>query len=109
SPSRTKLFPQLARALSCQLDASGAAAVAGWDYQLEDMIELCMGRHGIATWRMGCGKGRLAIAMSLAGGRHNAIVVEAHLIDELVDQLRESGVDESLWQVITRAEQCESL
>ncbi|MGH8465672.1 MAG: SNF2-related protein [Pseudomonas sp.] len=109
SPSRTKLFPQLARALSCQLEASGAAAVAGWDYQLEDMIELSMGRHGIATWRMGCGKGRLAIAMALAGGRHNAIVVEAHLIDELVDQLRESGVDESLWQVITTASQCSNL
>ncbi|OGU23761.1 MAG: hypothetical protein A2580_17920 [Hydrogenophilales bacterium RIFOXYD1_FULL_62_11] len=109
SPPRAEAFPQLAHSIACHLRASGAADVASWDYQLEDMVEIHMGRNALAAWRMGCGKGRLAIALALAGGRHNAIVVESHLIDELLDQLRESNVDPGLWQVITKAGHCEQL
>ncbi|WP_414487059.1 SNF2-related protein [Stenotrophomonas maltophilia] len=107
--SREAKFPELARSIRAHLISCGAIAVAGWDYQVEDMVELLMGRHGLSAWRMGCGKGRLAIALALAGGRHNGIVVESRLVDELVIQLQESGVDTSLWQVITTPEQCDSL
>ena len=107
--SREAKFPELARSIRAHLIACGAFAVTGWDYQTEDMVELLMGRHGLSAWRMGCGKGRLAIALALAGGHHNGIVVESRLVDELVMQLQESGVDPSLWQVIQTPEQCASL
>lgn len=109
STPRVDRFPEQAHAIRAHLQACGAIDVAGWDFQIQDMVELLMGRHGLAAWRMGCGKGRLAIALNLAGGRHNAIVVESRLIDELVIQLRESGVCESLWQVITTPQQCAAL
>ncbi len=108
-PTREARFPALVQAIRAHLDACGASKVISWDYQIEDAAELLLGRHGFSAWRMGCGKGRLGIALALAGGKHNAIVVEARLIDELVQQLRESGVDPGLWQVITRPEHCSSL
>ncbi len=108
-PGREAQFPVLARAIRAHLAACGADQVISWDYQLIDAVALLMARHGFSAWRMGCGKGRLAIALNLAGGEHNGIVVESRLIDELVAQLRESGVDESLWQVIRSPEQCTNL
>lgn len=108
-PSRKTLFTEVAKALDVHLRACGALDVAGWDYQANDLCEVLMGRHGLITWRPGCGKGRGALALALAGGKHNLIVVESHLIDELVDQAKEAGLDPALWQVITRPEHCEDL
>lgn len=108
-PSREGVFPELARMLRAHLAHTGADQVASWDYQLEDLVELLMGRHGVAPWRMGCGKTRLLLALCLAGGRHNGICLESHLVEETVDQIREIGLPDEMWQVITRPEQCRDL
>lgn len=108
-PSRAEKFPELARCIRAQLDACGASGIASWDYQIEDMIELEIGRNGYAAWSPGCGKGRLAIALCHMPGKHHAILVESHLIDTLTDQLTESGVEPALWQVIRTPEQARNL
>lgn len=108
-PSRLTRFPEASAAIQAELTQSGALDVAGWDYQRNDLVEALLGRHALITWRMGCGKGRAALALAMAGGRHNLVVVESHLVDELVTQAREAGLDPALWQVITRPEHCETL
>lgn len=107
--SRAEAFPALASAIRKQLDACGAAAVASWGYQLEDLVEVELGRNGYLAWRPGCGKGRAAIALCHMPGKHHAIVVESHLVDTLLVQLRESNVDPALWQVIRTPAQCRAL
>jgi hypothetical protein len=67
-PSRLESFPELVKSIRTRMAQTGADAIVSWDYQLEDTIELRMGRAGVPTWRMGCGKSRLAIAMCLMGG-----------------------------------------
>lgn len=109
APSRALVEPALAANIRRELEASGAAAIASWDYQLQDMIELLMGRNGYSAWRPGCGKGRLAIALAHLPGKHHAILVESHLVDSLVEQLAETGVPADRWQVIRRPEQCRAL
>lgn len=107
--SREAAFPDLAKAIRVQLNACGAGAIAGWGYQMQDMVELLMGRHGYSAWRPGCGKGRLAIALAHHPGKHHAILVESHLVASLLEQLEESVVDPGMWQVIRTPGQCRRL
>lgn len=108
-PSRIEAFPQLAKAIRARMKQTRADAIASWDYQLDDVVELRMGRAGVPIWRMGCGKSRLAIAMCLMGGEHNCIAVESNLVPEMIREFESSGLDPSLWQLITSVEQCFAL
>lgn len=108
-PPRGLKYQALATNIRSSLDATMASHVASWDFQVEDLVETRMSRGSVLAWRMGCGKGRAAIALCLAGGRQNAIVVESHLVAELVDQIKESGLSADQWQVIRRPDQCKSL
>lgn len=69
-------------------------------YQYEDAIELHARGRGICGWHMGLGKARLAIALGLLGGRHNLLVVEARLIEEMKTELRAVGIPAAEWQEI---------
>ena len=106
---RAAAFPHLAKAIQTSLERCGAMDVASWDYQQADLIELRMAPSGILAFRMGCGKTRMALALCLAGGDHNAIVVESQLMPELLREIHDLNLDPSLWQVITCAEQCRTL
>lgn len=107
--SREKLFPGLAKAVRARLAETGADRVASWSYQLADVVELRMSRGGVVGFEMALGKTRTAIALCLAGGRHNLICVEAHLVGELLTELAEVGVPREDYQVILSPQDCTSL
>lgn len=97
---REAAFPDLARHIRAEMARRGVSGIVSWGYQAADLVELRMGRGGVAAWEMGLGKTRLAIALCLMGGRHNLIAVEAHLVPELMDELKATGMPEDSWQVI---------
>lgn len=107
--SKSESFPEAAAAALARLKASGGLDVASWDFQVDDAVEMLMNGCGIPAWRMGCGKSRLAIALCLAGGEHNGIIVESRLLPEMATQLREAGISEDLWQIIETEAQCADL
>jgi len=108
-PSRVTRFPALAHAIGCRAAQTGADSVASWGFQRNDVIELRMSRGAVDAASMGTGKTRIAIALCLMGGDHNAILVEPHLLEEFIDKLREAGVDPAVWQVIRTPEHCRAL
>jgi hypothetical protein len=108
-PSRAAIHPDAAAAARARLIAVGAERVASWGYQLDDLVELRLAAGGIVGWKMGLGKSRAAIGLCLAGGRHNLICVEPHLVGELLNELREVGLPESEYQVIRTPAQCRAL
>lgn len=108
-PGRAAKFPNLAKLIRQQLDRRGLGRITSWDFQIDDLVELRLAPHGVVGWTMGLGKTRAALGLCLSGGRHNLIVVEAHLVDELVDQIEEVGLSPTDWQVIESPAQCERL
>lgn len=106
---RVAAFPQLAQSIRAELTRAGLDSVITWDFQIHDTIEMLMAPRGVNCWTMGLGKSRLAIALCLARGQKSLLVVESHLIPEMVSILCEAGIDPALYQVITRPEQCQDL
>jgi superfamily II DNA or RNA helicase len=106
---REEAFPALARHIRAEMARQGVSPVVSWGYQASDLVELRMGRGGVAAWEMGLGKTRLAIALCLMGGRHNLIAVEAHLVPEFMDELKATGLPEDSWQVIESPADTEAL
>lgn len=102
-------FPALARHIRAEMARRGVADIVSWGYQASDLVELRMGRGGVAAWDMGLGKTRLAIALCLMGGLHNLIAVEAHLVPEFMDELKATGLPPDSWQVIESPAETESL
>ena len=106
-PGRREAFPELAAARLRLAEAVGAARFAHWDpesgescYQLDDLVELTMAPRALAGWDMALGKTRLALGLTLMGGEANLIVLQSHLVPEMVDEIRAIGLPEDLWQVI---------
>ena len=98
---RAAAFPLQAAALSRRLTAAGGDSFLGsWPFQREDVIELCMTRGVVAGHMMALGKSRIAVGVCLLGGRHNAIIVESGLIDEMLAQFKSFGLPEHLYKVI---------
>lgn len=107
---RTSAFPELAAARRRRAEEAGAAPfLAGWAYQLQDLIELTVGNRGVCAWKMGLGKTRLALGLALTGGESNLIAAPAHLIEEIQEEIQKLGLPRDLWQVITSASDCENL
>ncbi|WP_440986172.1 SNF2-related protein (plasmid) [Xanthomonas sontii] len=102
-------FPELAHQLRQRFEARRLDGLASWEFQTDDVIELATSRGAVYCGEMGCGKSRVASSIALMGGRHNALVVEPHLIDEMTDELVKAGLDRSLWQVIESYEQATQL
>jgi hypothetical protein len=82
--------------------ALGLDRFLSWGYQFADLCELSISPFGAgAVWEMGLGKARLAIGLALIrGGKHSLIVVEPHLVDEMVTELKGSPILADEWQVI---------
>lgn len=106
---REAAFPKLGRDLRVTFARQGIDRVTGWDFQVDDLVDLRLARHGILGWTMGLGKTRGALGLCLSGGDHNLIMVEAGLVGELVEQIEEIGLSADLWQVISSPEQCDDL
>ncbi|QRD62718.1 hypothetical protein H8Z72_23505 (plasmid) [Xanthomonas citri pv. citri] len=97
---RLVAFPEIAHQLRKRMQERGLDRLASWDFQSDDVVELATSRGALYCAEMGCGKSRIASSIALMGGRHNALVVEPHLVEEMTDELIKAGLDRSLWQVI---------
>lgn len=75
-----------------------------WDYQLSDLVEVSLKRGNVLVgWEMGLGKARLAVSLCLLGrGQANLIVVEAHLLAEMVREFEVLGLPAAAWQLIDK-------
>ncbi|MDA3960891.1 MAG: SNF2-related protein [Planctomycetota bacterium] len=94
SPAAVHVCPEAATTIAQRARALGIDRFLTWNYQWNDLIEVrSKSRSGIIAWEMGLGKARLALALCLLGGRHNLIVVEAHLIDEMLLEVESCGID----------------
>lgn len=98
---RSVAFPHLAHAQRQRAVRLGLDRWL-WDYQLDDLIEISLGRlGGVISWQMGLGKARLALALCLISGcARNLIVVDAALLPEMVGELGKLPVAPDEWQVI---------
>src|SRR5205807_6628992 len=103
--------PQLFRQTERRARRLGLDQWCSWSYQFHDLVEVGMKRgNTVVGWEMGLGKARLALALCKLGeGRHNLIVVEAHLVREMVREIELLGIQPEEWQVIERPSQLEDL
>lgn len=107
---RAAKFSELAMHRLHRAEEVGAAEfLSSWSFQLQDLVELTIGTRGIAAWKMGLGKTRLALGLALTGGEANLIAVPAHLIEEILEEIGKVGMPRDLWQVIESAADCENL
>ncbi|TJY57210.1 helicase [Sinimarinibacterium sp. CAU 1509] len=107
---RAAAFPERAAAIDRRLSQAGADPwLGGWKFQRDDVIELCMTRGAIAGHLMALGKSRIAAGCCLAGGQHNAIVVEAGLVPEMLAQFKEFGLPSDQYKVIRKLGDLEDL
>lgn len=103
-------FPDLAKSIQARVEQTGVSKILSWDYQAEDIVEICMDpKGGVIAWDMGLGKARLALALALMGGNHNLIVVEPHLVDEMLDEIAGLDLNNNQWQLITNPSQLKTL
>jgi len=113
---RRQAFPKLAAARARHAEGCGLRSILKWDpasnedcYQFDDVVELAMASRGCLAWAPGMGKARGGIALCLMGGEHNALIVESHLVPEIVEELEKLQLDPSLWQVIDSPNQLGAL
>jgi len=103
-------YPQQIAALESQAQALGLGRWLSWDFQLEDLCELAFRPHGgICGWQMALGKTRLALALSLLLPGASMIVVKSRLVNELEREMRELGIDDTMFQIIRSASDIDQL
>lgn len=105
-PGRCEAFPDIANAVRGRMRAAGVHQVTDWPFQLADIAEASIAPGVVLAWTTGCGKTRGLISLALMGGRRNALVIEAHLVAEFLEQIHEIGLSVADYQVITTPEQC---
>lgn len=110
-PPLQRVFPEIAKSLRARALALGLDKFLTWEFQFEDLIEVCIRPGGcIVAWKQGLGKARLGVAIPLLlGARHGLITMPAFLLDEYPDRLRDAGIDPSMWQVIEKPDQVRNL
>lgn len=117
-PGLRVAFPKLWREQEKRARRLGLHNFCSWDpnaeepdYQFHDLVEVAMRRgNTIVGWEMGLGKARLAIALCLVGeGKHNLILCEARLTEELKEEFRNVGIPAEDWQQIETIEQARRL
>lgn len=108
---RMAAFPARARQLEGVAKAKGIDRYLSWGYQLRAAIEAYMSGGGVIVGAMmGLGKSRIARGLiELGGGRKNLIVVEAHLLDEMAEELTGSGLPPDQWKIIESAKDLDDL
>ncbi|TXI09400.1 MAG: hypothetical protein E6Q76_05705 [Rhizobium sp.] len=99
---RLARFPHIRARIEREIERQGLRPWLSWDFQCMDVLEmLCTPGGVVNASMMGLGKTREALCLALlGGGRHNLIVVEAGLIDEMTAQYAEMGVPPDTYQVI---------
>ena len=104
-------FPVRFRELEARARRLGLDRWCTWGYQFHDLCEIAMKRgNTIVGWEMGLGKARLAAAICFLGeGRQNLIVVEAHLVKEMVREFEALGLPADEWQVIEKGSNLRAL
>jgi hypothetical protein len=103
---RRAAYPDIERAVRGRMRQAGVHRITDWPFQLDDICEASIAPGAICTAQMGCGKTRILLGLALLGGRRTLLCLDAHLIDEFCEQIREVGLDPSEYQVITTPEQC---
>ena len=103
-PGLVAAFPDLAKAALRRMERANVDFL--WPFQVDGVIEHLLKPYGgIAGWKQGLGKARFAIALAMLCGKHNLIVVESCLINEMLIEVRDKlQLDKSLWRVIRRSE-----
>jgi hypothetical protein len=104
---RAGAYPAAAAAIRLRMDEEGITEWLTWPHQISSVIENKMVGRGLLAWRMSLGKARGAIALCLLGGRHNLIVVEPYLVDEMKAELNGLGLD--CWREIHRVSDLDQL
>jgi len=104
---RAKAFPARADQIMARMSAEGIDQWLTWPHQISSVIENKMTRRGLAAWRMSLGKARGAIAFCLLGGRHNLIVVEPYLVDEMISEFRKVVL--AGWKLLRRPSDLDDL
>lgn len=104
---RRAAFPEIERAVRGRMRQAGVHRATDWPFQLDDICEASIAPGAVCTAQMGCGKTRILLGLALLGGKRVLQCLDAHLIDEFCEQIREIGLDPSEYQVITTPEQCE--
>jgi hypothetical protein len=105
---KNKAFPELAHANRAIAKASGVDFM--WEPQLESLSELMMTTGAVAGHQQGTGKARLAIALCLTStAKHNLIVVESGLVDEMIREFKKINLSPDLYHVIRSVSDIENL
>lgn len=104
-------YPIEAARLRKRAIALGIDKFLSWDFQMDDLIEATMKPSGcLLGWQQACGKSRLNAAMiMLSGVRHGLIVVEARLVNEMLDQLNRIGLGQDKVCVIDGPQKLQQL
>ena len=103
-PGLGEAFPEIAHQVRLEMQRREIDWL--WPFQSEGAIEHVIKPYGgVAAWKQGTGKARLAIALALLGGKHNLIVVESGLVAEMRREIAINlKLDTELWQIIDRIE-----
>jgi len=104
---RRAAFPEIERAVRARMRDCGVHRVTDWAFQLDDIAEASIAPGLVVSWMQGCGKTRALLALAMMGGRRTAIILNSHLIDEMLEQIEEIGLSPDEYQVIESPEQCE--
>jgi hypothetical protein len=108
---REEAYPELFSASQARARSIGLNEYLNWGYQFRDLAEImCIGRNSLVPWDTGLGKARLSYAISrYIDANHTLLVLEPHLVDEMVREYGKLKVSAEMWQVITTAEQVRDL
>lgn len=105
------LFPQIARSMEAVALSLGLDKTLSWGFQFADLIEVSMKPGGACVaWQQALGKARLSAALILIKRiKRGLVCMPAYLLSEYANRLRDAGLPDDLWQVITTPEQCSNL
>ncbi len=111
APPLQAVYPSIANSLRARAKSIGIDRFLNWDYQFEDLIEVCIRPGGcIVAWKQGLGKARLAAAIPLLlNVKHALVAMPAFLLDEFPDRLKAAGIEDSMWQIIRSEGQARQL
>jgi len=105
-PGRLKSFPALARQMRQRARLLGLDKFLTWGFQFDDVCEIAVSPLSACFGaEMGLGKTRIAAALFLLhGSKRNLYATEAHLVPEVIGELRAIGFSEADWRVIDSPE-----
>lgn len=108
---KLEAYPAIADALRARAVAVGIDKWLNWKYQPDDLLEVFIQPRGsLIAWDLALGKARLAIALCLLSeAKTNLVVLEPHLVDEMLTELDKIEISKDLFQVIREPSQLDAL